>query len=312
MRATRTSMDRAGGRMWGLCRRVARGFTMIELLVVVAIIAVLMGILLPALRGAREASRLAQCMSNAKQVTIGGMLYAYDQRDGMWPVIPAWVVGDNVEFDSWKYGGKTADNFWIRAYGGQLRYPVQTRKINSYVVPDMQLRDTGQDDRLQLPVFACPSDSGTFQRLNWRRRDATFVRNTTISSYDDVGTSYHMNMKWFRVVIDESTLYPPPSGGTRSKLQMWEASRFHFRNSSLSSPARFVWMHDQTLDVAAVAGISLNGDHGGLNRATAAFMDGHVAYLLAKPLFFESTDYTLKLGRTFAPPGAPIPDGIYH
>ena len=46
---------------------VRRGFTLVELLVVIAIIAILIALLLPAVQAAREAARRAQCASNLKQ-----------------------------------------------------------------------------------------------------------------------------------------------------------------------------------------------------------------------------------------------------
>ena len=58
-----------------------RGFTIVELMVVIAVIVILIAILLPALAGAREQARRVQCMSNIHQVTAAYLQYAAD-HDG--------------------------------------------------------------------------------------------------------------------------------------------------------------------------------------------------------------------------------------
>jgi len=68
--------------------RVARGFTLVELLVVIGIIALLISILLPALNKARAQARTVACQSNMRQLGITLTAYALQHKGRTLPVWP--------------------------------------------------------------------------------------------------------------------------------------------------------------------------------------------------------------------------------
>jgi prepilin-type N-terminal cleavage/methylation domain-containing protein/prepilin-type processing-associated H-X9-DG protein len=72
------------------------GFTLVELLVVVGIIAVLIGLLLPVLSRAREAARITTCAANEHQIMLMFAMYAADQKG--W--LPPFCYGSNGHWNA--------------------------------------------------------------------------------------------------------------------------------------------------------------------------------------------------------------------
>jgi prepilin-type N-terminal cleavage/methylation domain-containing protein/prepilin-type processing-associated H-X9-DG protein len=75
-------MDRTGTKDWlRKSSKVTGGFTLVELLVVIAVIAILAAVLLPALRGARAKAQRVVCVGNLRQINLGVRMYSDDSRD---------------------------------------------------------------------------------------------------------------------------------------------------------------------------------------------------------------------------------------
>ena len=97
-----------------------KGFTLIELLVVIAIIALLLSVILPALRRAKEAAMRAICISDERQLAISWMLYA-DDNDGKFcspdpqDTTPGFIGWVGWEGTNWPSIGGWTDEEWERS-----------------------------------------------------------------------------------------------------------------------------------------------------------------------------------------------------
>ncbi len=92
------------------------GFTLVELLVVIAVIAILVGVLVPALTGARAAAQDAVCRNNLRQIGQAFFSYAFDYQ-GQFPVNNVGAGVPPEESTSW-YNDDVIGEYLIETYKG--------------------------------------------------------------------------------------------------------------------------------------------------------------------------------------------------
>ncbi len=119
-------------------------FTLIELLVVIAIIAILAAMLLPALKNARDATKLTLCVSNLKQ--IGVAMHSYSE-----------------DFDS-SLPYYSSSNVWRRApCGTDLEHILRDYHKQRFIGTN----GTDPASYATGGIFICPSSPIVFDRLHW-------------------------------------------------------------------------------------------------------------------------------------------------
>lgn len=116
--------------------RTQHAFTLVELLVVIGIIALLIGILLPALNKSKEAARIVACSSQMRQIGLAMEMYCTEFK-GTYP--PA-VFADDWRTQTGNYSRDKTVGFdgLLRRYLGR--------------------KDLDAKDIANLPIFTCPSD----------------------------------------------------------------------------------------------------------------------------------------------------------
>ena len=130
--------------------RSERGFTLIEFLVVTAIIVVLIALLLPAVQQVREAARRTQCRNNLKQ--IGLALHSYHDTHSVFP--PGWIAVDNSQRPS-AFGGTSGVGWAVHI----LPF-VEQSGVYHLFNPNSALTSPENGELLnsQIPDYKCASD----------------------------------------------------------------------------------------------------------------------------------------------------------
>ncbi|MCR4413481.1 MAG: DUF1559 domain-containing protein [Thermoguttaceae bacterium] len=138
------------------------GFTLVELLVVIAIISILIALLLPAVQAAREAARRASCTNHLAQ--IGLALHSYEHAH---QTFPPGVVNDKGPIRSEPIGYHMSWMVQILPY---------VEETNTYRHIDFRegaySKKNAAPREVKIDLFLCPSDSGGYGTGTWTPPEA--------------------------------------------------------------------------------------------------------------------------------------------
>lgn len=270
-----------------------RGFTLVELLVVIAVIAILLGLLLPALVRAREAARRASCAHNCRQVGLAVKMYAAESPGGLFPSVKRRIT---VTFpcDAYNGGLQGADFF----FDAPAMYPEYVSQLDVLVCPSDP--DAGKfkqgiwnlDGRTDQPYDLCRVGSMSYIYLAWAFRGERDYILEGMSENDpgsDIG--YNISTAFVGAVVeklieagngnldvyDEDLEYVHESYGEVTVYRLREGVE-RFLITDINNPAAASAAQTQIgyyCDIAAPNVERFNHAPGGGNLL---FMDGHVEF----------------------------------
>jgi len=236
------------------------GFTLVELLVVIGIIALLISILLPSLSKAREHGNTLKCLSNLRQLGMAAAAYSSANKNFL---LPADVMDQHFATG---LSYQDVHETWstILVSDKYLTYPT----VTSTTTPP------GDDN-----VFRCPSGILEMSAITFNNTTLPSSRTDGQGAMASLATSVRLNpgmnvYSWYGINSTNSSI---PTPYTRWIITSAGVLSGQSKTSHIKYPTDYVFLFDGLygFNYCSTNANRINARHGGKKLTNCAFVDGH-------------------------------------